>query len=59
MKGELMQENNKRKKMTLLLDSETITTLKNIGFKELGQTNVSKTVMFIAKEYAKLQDTKS
>lgn len=37
--------------MTLLLDSETIELLKKIGYDKLGQTNVSKAVMFIAKDY--------
>ena len=44
---------DERVKMTLLLSSETITILKQYGYEKLGETNVSKAVMSMAKDYAK------
>jgi len=42
---------NKRQKMTLLLDDETIKALREFGYREIGATNVSKAVMLMVKEY--------
>lgn len=42
---------DERQKMTLLLSSETITLLKQYAYETLGETNVSKAVMSMAKEY--------
>ncbi len=44
---------DERVKMTLLLSDETIKLLKQYGFETLGETNVSKAVMSMAKEYGK------
>jgi len=53
-----MQE-DKRQKMTLLLTSETITILKQYGFDKFGTTNVSKSVISMAKEYDKKRNESS
>ena len=42
---------NERVKMTLLLSDETIKLLKQYAYETLGETNVSKAVMSMAKEY--------
>ena len=44
---------DERVKMTLLLSSETITILKQYGFDTFKETNVSKAVMSMAKQYDK------
>ena len=51
MKGEPNMKENKRQKMTLLLDDETIKLLKKYGYETLGETNVSKAVMSMVKKY--------
>lgn len=43
---------SKRVKMTLMLDSDTINLLKEFAYQELGETNVSKAVRLLAKQYA-------
>ena len=52
-----MKKTQDRVKMTLLLDSETIAVLKQYGFDKFGETNVSKSVMSMAKEYGKTKQT--
>ncbi len=42
---------DERVKMTLLLSDETIKLIKQYGFETLGETNVSKAVMSMAKQY--------
>ena len=44
-------QDNKRVKMTLLLDSDTIAILKDFAYQEIGETNVSKAVRLLAKQY--------
>lgn len=46
-----MKAQENRVKMTLLLDSETITLLKQYSYEATGSTNVSKAVMSMAKQY--------
>jgi len=46
-----MDSKNKRQRMTLLLDNETIKALKDYGYKTFGETNVSKAVMSMVKDY--------
>lgn len=48
-----MKAQDNRVKMTLLLDSETITLLKQYSYEQIGSTNVSKAVMSMAKQYGK------
>ena len=48
-----MKAQDNRVKMTLLLDSETITILKQYSYEKFGSTNVSKAVMSMAKENEK------
>ena len=48
-----MKAQENRVKMTLLLDSETITILKQYSYEKFGSTNVSKAVMSMAKENEK------
>ena len=45
--------NNKKVKMTLLLDSDTIDLLRDFAYQEIGETNVSKAVRLLAKQYEK------
>ena len=52
----MKKSDNNRQKMTLLLDSETITLLKQYGFDKFGATNVSKAVMSMAKDYGKQRE---
>ena len=53
-------QNNKKVKMTLMLDSDTIELLKHFAYQEIGETNVSKAVRLLAKQYGKTkQQTKS
>ena len=55
-----MKAQDERVKMTLLLDSETITILKKYSYEQTGSTNVSKAVMSMAKEYERSkQSTRS
>jgi len=51
-KGETMAK-DKRVKMTLLLDSDTIDLLKQYSLEKAGTENVSNAVRMIAKEYGK------
>jgi len=58
MKGVTMSEEiaikkvpNKKVKMTLLLDSDSINTLKKYGEEYIGVTSISAIVRIIAKEY--------
>jgi hypothetical protein len=55
MKGETMSnennKSNKKVKMTLLLDSDSINTIKDYGDTVLGITSISGIVRAIAKEY--------
>jgi hypothetical protein len=44
---------NKRVKMTLMLDSDTIDFLKSFAYQEVGDTNVSKAVRLLAKKHGK------
>lgn len=44
-----------RVKMTLLLDDATIKVLKQYSFDNTGNTNVSKAVMLMVKEYEQKQ----
>ena len=48
-----MAKDSKRVKMTLLLDSDTISILNKYSFVKFGKTNVSNAVREIAKEYGK------
>lgn len=50
---------SERVKMTLLLDSETITLLRKYTYNLDGSTNVSKAVMLLAKRYADKQKENS
>ena len=43
---------NKKVKMTLMLDSDTIDLLKAFAYQEIGETNVSKAVRLLATKYA-------
>lgn len=53
-------QNNKKVKMTLMLDSDTIEVLRMFAYEELGETNVSKAVRLLAKQYEQAkQNTKS
>ena len=45
--------NNKKVKMTLLLDSDTIDLLRDFAYQEIGETNVSKAVRLLAKQSEK------
>lgn len=49
---------NKRVKMTLMLDSDTINLLKEFAYREIGETNVSKAVRLLAKQYAEIRTEK-
>lgn len=51
-----MKAQDNRVKMTLLLDSETITLLKQYSYEQTGSTNVSKAVMAMAKQYGKQKE---
>ena len=52
-------QDNKKVKMTLMLDSDTIDLLKEFAYQEIGETNVSKAVRLLAKQYAeKIQHNK-
>jgi len=42
---------NARVKVTLLLNDETLKTLKKYSFQKTGSTNMSKAVMLMAQEY--------
>ena len=42
---------NKRVRMTLLLDDKTIKALKQFSYERIGETNVSKAVMLMVKEH--------
>lgn len=42
---------NRKVKMTLMLDSDTIELLKEFAYQEIGETNVSKAVRLLAKQY--------
>ena len=58
-KGETnMKAQENRVKMTLLLDSETITILKKYSYEATGSTNVSKAVMSMAKEHESRNNSK-
>lgn len=43
--------NNKKVKITLLLDGETLAILREIAEKKLASNSVSQAVRFMAKEY--------
>ena len=47
----MKRKDNERKAATLLLDSKTLRLLKEYSFEKLGETNMSKAVMLMAKEY--------
>lgn len=49
---------NKRVKMTLLLDSETVKLLKQYSYEKYEETNASRAVMSMAKEYGKQKQQK-
>lgn len=50
---------NKKVKMTLMLDSDTIAILKEFAYQEIGETNVSKAVRLLAtKHNGKTEDNK-
>ena len=53
-----MKAQDDRVKMTLLLDSETITILKKYSYEATGSTNVSKAVMSMAKEHESRNNSK-
>ena len=53
-----MKAQDNRVKMTLLLDSETITILKKYSYAATGSTNVSKAVMSMAKEHESRNNSK-
>ena len=57
-KGETNMKAQDRVKMTLLLDSETITILKKYSYEATGSTNVSKAVMSMAKEHESRNNSK-
>lgn len=42
---------NKKVKMTLMLDSDTIATLKDFAYQEIGETNISKAVRLLATKH--------
>ena len=46
-------QNNKRVKMTLMLDSDTFEILKEFAYQEIGETNVSKAVRILATKHGK------
>jgi len=48
---------NKKVKMTLMLDSDTISLLKKFAYKEFGDTNVSKAVRLLAKQNDKAEES--
>lgn len=52
-----MAAQDNRVKMTLLLDSETITILKKYSYELTGSTNVSKAVMSMAKAHEQSRNT--
>ena len=47
----MKRKDNERKAATLLLDGKTLRLLKEYSFEKLGETNMSKAVMLMAKEY--------
>ena len=49
---------NKKVKMTLMLDGDTIAILKDFAYRRLGETNVSKAVRLLAKEYEATRNKK-
>ena len=51
--------NSKKVKMTLMLDEHTIAILRNLSYKELGQTNVSKSIRLLAKKYETKEQNES
>ena len=53
LRKECYKVNNKKVKMTLLLDSDTIDLLRDFAYQEIGETNVSKAVRLLAKQYEK------
>ena len=46
-----MVQDSKKVKMTLMLDEDTIAILKAYSYDELKETNVSKAVRLLAKNY--------
>ena len=49
---------DKRVKMTLLLDSDTISILSEYSYNKHGRTNISNAVREIAKEYGNIQQNR-
>jgi hypothetical protein len=49
---------NRKVKMTLMLDSDTIDLLKDFAYKEIGETNVSKAVRLLAKKHGTKENNK-
>lgn len=47
----MKRKDNERKAATLLLDGKTLRLLKEYSFEKFGETNMSKAVMSMAKEY--------
>ena len=49
----MKRKDDERKAATLLLDGKTLRLLKEYSYEKLGETNMSKAVMLMAKEYEK------
>jgi hypothetical protein len=58
MQNSKKSKSNKKVKMTLLLDSETLDTIRDYGESALGITSISAIVRVMAKEYAKRKQNK-
>lgn len=48
-----MEKENSRVRITVLLDDETLKTLRDYGYNTCGKTNVSKAIMSMVKNYGK------
>jgi hypothetical protein len=59
MKGELMKEKSKKKKVTLFLDTDTLAILEKVSYDLDRGSNKSGAVRFLAKEYEKREIQKT
>lgn len=51
-----MTESNQRVRITVLLDDETLKTLRDYSYQENGTTNVSKAIMSMVKKNEKSKE---
>ncbi len=50
-----MADSNKRVKITVLLDDETLKKIRDYGYEKNGKTNVSQSIMSMVEEHERIR----